>query len=86
MKKQTRLQSRRKYVKTGLKLAQQKRKLKKFQSKEDKFWDENDTRIVEDAMVMNPTRHDIVDEIGSLESFRDYAREARGNNLSYGDY
>ena len=53
---------------------------------EEKFWDENEKINADDAVVINPTSRDIIDEVSGLDSFRDYARESRGNTLSYGDY
>ena len=54
--------------------------------KEDAFWDGDKNVNADDAVVINPSARDIYSEISSLDSFRDYAREHRGNGLTYGDY
>lgn len=53
---------------------------------EDIFLDENSKINLEDAIVMNATHRDIVEEIHGLDSFRDYVQESRGNSLNFGDY
>ena len=54
--------------------------------KEDAFWDGDKNVNADDAVVINPSARDIYSEISSLDSFRDYAREHRGNGLTFGDY
>ena len=54
--------------------------------KEDAFWDNDKNVNADDAVIINPSARDIYSEISSLDSFRDYAREHRGNGLTFGDY
>jgi len=53
---------------------------------EDTFLDENSKVNLEDAVIINPTRREVIDEVSSMDSFRDYLRESRGNSLTFGDY
>ena len=53
---------------------------------EDVFLDENSKVNLEDAVIINPTRREVIDEVSSMDSFRDYLRESRGNSLTFGDY
>ena len=53
---------------------------------EDKFWDGDSNVTADDARVTNPSKWEIRDEVSQMDSFRDFARESRGNNLTYGDY
>ena len=52
----------------------------------DKFIDEDTKLDADDVQVTHPTEWDIRDEVGHMDSFRDYQQESRGNTLSYGDY
>jgi hypothetical protein len=66
-----------------------KRKIVKKQvktPKDDTYLNEDSKVVVEDAVVMHSTRDDVRDEINYLDSFRDFARESRGNGLTFGDY
>lgn len=53
----------------------------------------DDTRIDEDAYLgddlhlnADPNEHDLQDELSLMEGFSQYADEARGNGLTWGDY
>jgi hypothetical protein len=70
-----------------------KRKLKKKQTKgavkmpkTNTYLNENSKLIVESAIVMHSTRDDVRDELSNLAGFQDFARESRGNSLTFGDY
>ena len=78
----------RKYSKRGLKIAHANRKIRNARKKveTDEFLDENSKVIVEDAFVSQPSTDEIREVVHELDGFRDWEREARGNNLTYGDY
>lgn len=84
-KKLTQKQVRRNFRKAGAKMLLQRKKLKKV-SKEDRFLDESMVVNADNAMITHPNASDIRDEISGLDSFRDWARESRGNSLTFGDY
>jgi hypothetical protein len=54
--------------------------------KEDAFWDGDKNVNADDAVIINPSRYDVQSEVSAMDSFRDFAREHRGNGLTYGDY
>jgi hypothetical protein len=84
-KKLTRKQVRRKYVKKGAKMTHLNR-VKRAAGESDEFLDENSKVIVEDAFVSQPSFDEVRQVVHDLDGFRDWEREARGNNLTYGDY
>lgn len=77
-----------KYQKSGSKMAARARALKTLKKVEveDTFLDEDSKVNLEDAVIINPTRREVIDEVSSMDSFRDYLRESRGNSLTFGDY
>lgn len=40
----------------------------------------------DDYKVVEPEEEDIIQEVRSMDAFRDYERERRGNSLTFGDY
>jgi hypothetical protein len=55
-------------------------------AKEEVFLHEDSKIVVEDAIILHSTRDDVRDELSSLDAFKDFERECRGNNLTFGDY
>lgn len=39
-----------------------------------------------DFKVVSPEEDDVLDEANELDAFREYQRESRGDNLTFGDY
>ena len=62
------------------------KKLKKLMPKEDKFWDEDAPVVVEDTFVSQPSHVEVNEVLSDLDGYRDWARESRGNGLTFGDY
>ncbi len=48
--------------------------------------DINTNNPLEYFKIMPPEEDDISEEINSLEGFRDFIREAKGDSLTFGDY
>jgi hypothetical protein len=61
------------------------RSLKKV-AKDDVFLDEDSKVIVDDAYVSHPGDDIVRDVVHDLPGFQDWARESRGNGLTFGDY
>ena len=61
-------------------------KVKKLAEQEDTFLNEDSAVIVEDAFVSQPSREEVREVLHDLDGYRDWARESRGNGLTYGDY
>jgi hypothetical protein len=54
--------------------------------KEDKFLNEDSTVIVDDAYVSHPSDDIVRAAVYDLPGYQDWARESRGNGLTFGDY
>jgi hypothetical protein len=67
------------------KLVSTSKKIDKVE-KEDKFLNEDSTVIVEDAYVAHPGEDVVRDVVYDLPGYQDWARESRGNGLTFGDY
>lgn len=50
------------------------------------FFEEESVVRADDISLPHPVEEDVQDELSTLEGFRDFTEESRGNNLSYGDY
>ena len=57
-----------------------------FSLKEDAFLEDDSKVDANDVFFPHPVEDDLRDELSQLDGFRDYLEEARGYNLSYGDY
>jgi len=87
MKKPTQKQVRKRYIKTGLKMAHAKRKVKQvLVEKSDEFWDENVKVRADEARLSTPSRREVLDTVRELDSYQTYLRQERGNGLTFGDY
>ena len=75
----------RKQKKTFRKTPKKLDRVKKL-AKEEAFWATDKNVNADDAVVINPSARDVYSEISAMDSFRDFARESRGNSLTYGDY
>lgn len=53
---------------------------------EDQFLNEDSAVIIENAYVSHPGEDIVRDVVYDLPGYQDWARESRGNGLTYGDY
>lgn len=53
---------------------------------EDQFLNEDSAIIVENAYVSHPGEDAVQDVMRDLPGYQDWARESRGNGLTFGDY